>query len=98
MESDKWIFTWLDQMDSEVLQSLESITTSDSDVIIPQLEAPVKQVLNIVQSILNCHLALGISYFFNIMLKLHTYTTSSVAYNMMSYLARFRFAQNLFKS
>ncbi|XP_058232075.1 protein fantom [Hemibagrus wyckioides] len=32
-----------DQMDSEVLESLESITTSDSDVVIPQLEAPVKQ-------------------------------------------------------
>lgn len=48
MASNKWIFTWLDQMDSEVLESLEFITTSDSDVIIPQLEAPVKQVLNIV--------------------------------------------------
>lgn len=39
-------------MDSEVLESLESITTSGSDVIIPQPQKPVKEVLKIIQCIL----------------------------------------------
>lgn len=71
---NKCIFTWLGLMDSDVLDSLDSITTSDSDVIIPQPQRPVKEVLKIVTEYfkLIC-LALGM-LFLNVITNVYTYS------------------------